>query len=104
MPNRLLGIFWHQTLKFGLGLLVFEMCLMGSREDRGKLRPGVRGTHIDNAYGLKPRLRRLDPEQLRLFAGLDTTPELALGGDDEMLIERIGMGQDLDPFAAPGDH
>jgi hypothetical protein len=27
MPNRLLGIFWHQALKFGLSLLMLEMPL-----------------------------------------------------------------------------
>jgi hypothetical protein len=54
--------------------------------------------------GFEPRLRRLDPEQLRLFTALDTAPELALGGDNQMLIERIGMGGDLDPFAAAGDY
>jgi hypothetical protein len=37
-------------------------------------------------------------------AALDTAPEFALGGDNQMLIERIGMGDDLDPFAAAGNH
>jgi hypothetical protein len=39
-----------------------------------------------------------------LFTALDTTPELALGGDNKVLIERIGMCQNLDPFAAAGDY
>ena len=63
MADRLLGIFWHQALELGLGLLVLEMRRPGPRKDRGELRPGVGGAHIDNADGLDPRLWRLDPEQ-----------------------------------------
>ena len=37
------------------------------------------------------------------LAALDTTPELPLSGDDEVLVERIGMGLDLDPPTAAGD-
>jgi hypothetical protein len=37
--------------------------------------------------------RRLEPEQLRLFIGFDAAPELTLGRDNQMLIERIGMGE-----------
>jgi hypothetical protein len=34
------------------------------------------------------------------FTALHTVPELALGGDDQVLmVERIGRGGDLDPFA-----
>ena len=33
------------------------------------------------------------------FTALHTVPELALGGDDQVLMERIGRGGDLDPFA-----
>src|SRR5690348_651875 len=104
MPKRLLGIFWHQTLKFGLSLLVLEMRLVGSRKDRGKFRPSIRRGHIDNPHSLKPRFRWLDAEQLGLLAALDTTPELAFGRDDQMLVQRIAMGQDFDPFAAAGNH
>jgi len=46
----------------------------------------------------------LDPKQLRLLlAVLDAAPELALGGDDQVLIERIGMSDDLDLLPSPGD-
>ena len=93
MTDRLLGIFWHQALKFGLGVLVLEMCLPGSREDRGELGPRVGGSHIDNPHGFKPRLRRLDAEQLGLFATFHTAPELALGRDKKVLIERIGVSE-----------
>src|SRR6516164_8529446 len=48
--------------------------------------------------------RRLNPNEARGLAAFDTAPELALGCNDQVLIERIGMGSDLDPFAAAGDH
>ena len=104
MADRLLGVLGHQALKLGLGLLMLEMGGAGAGKDAGKLRPGIGRAHIDDADGLDPRLGRLDPKQLRLLAVLDTAPELALGGDNEVLVERVGVGQDLYPFAAPGDH
>src|SRR5215469_11886642 len=51
-----------------------------------------------------PRLRRLYSEEARGLTALDTAPELAFGGDNQVLVERIGMGCDLDPFTAAGDH
>ena len=60
--------------------------------------------HIDDANRLDPGLWRLDAKQLWFFAVLDTAPELPLSGDDQVLIERVGMGQDLDPLPSPGDH
>ena len=44
------------------------------------------------------------PNRRRGLATFDTAPKLPLGGDNEVLVERIGMGGDLDPFAAAGDH
>ena len=82
MPNRLLGILWHQGLKSGLGLLVLEMRLAGSREDRGELGPSIRSAHVNNTHRFKPWLRRLDAEQPGLFAALNTAPKLAFGGDN----------------------
>jgi hypothetical protein len=49
---------------------------------------------------LDPWSRRLDPEEARGLATLDTAPELPLGSNDKVLIERIGVGGDLHPFAA----
>ena len=73
-------------------------------EQVGKFCPGVRGAHVDNPNGFDPRLRWFDPEEARGLAALDTTPEFAFGRDNKMLVERIGMGGDLDPFAAAGDY
>ena len=50
------------------------------------------------------RARRFDRKQGRGLAILDTAPELPLSSDNQVLVERIGMGRDLHPFAAAGDH
>ena len=44
------------------------------------------------------------PNRAGGLAALDTAPEFPLGGDDEVLVEGIGVGGDLDPFAAASDH
>jgi hypothetical protein len=49
------------------------------------------------------RPRRLDPEQKGRLAGLDAPPEPLLGREQKMLIERIGIDRDLDPFSTAGD-
>ena len=52
-------------------------------------------------------LWRVDAEKARQVAALDTAPELPLGGDDEMPVQRIRMGGDLHAFAAArnyGEH
>jgi len=78
--------------------------LSGAAEDSGKFGPGIRGAHIHNSNSFDSEFRRLDTEEARGLAALDAALEFALGSDNEMLIERIGMGGDLDPFAAPGDN
>src|SRR5690242_19802656 len=90
MPDRLLGVLRHQAFEFSLGLLVLEMYSPGPRKDTGELRPRVGGVHVDNAYRLESRSWRFDPKQGRSLSTLNATPELALGGEDEMLIKRIG--------------
>src|ERR1700722_13280402 len=103
VPDRLLGILRHQTLQFRLGLFVFEMRRTGPRESSRKLRPCIRRAHVDNADCLDAWLWRLDPEQPRRLSAFDAAPELALRGDDEVLIKRVGMSGDLHPLTAPGD-
>ena len=76
--------------------------LPSAAEETGKFRPGIRGASINNSNSLDPWLRRR--QQARGLAALHAAPELALGRDYEVLIERIGMGCDLDAFAATGNH
>src|SRR5215510_9952419 len=43
MPDRLLGILWHQRLELALRLLVVEERAPRAAEQRRELRPGVGG-------------------------------------------------------------
>src|SRR5262249_35055988 len=81
-----------------------QKSLSGGAEDSGKLRPGVRAAHVYNPDCLDPRLGRLDAEEARGLAALHTVPELTLGRDNQMLIERVGMGDDFDPFTAASNY
>ena len=103
VPDGLLGILRHQFLQIGLGALVLDKGRPGPAEHGGKLRPGVGGTHIDDPDRLQPRPWRLDPEQPGLLAVHHAAPELLLRGQQQVLVQRIGMDGDLDPFAATGD-
>src|SRR5262249_27043748 len=104
MPDRLLGTLRDQALELGLGLLVLKMSLPGAHKDAGNLRPGIGAAHIDKADCLDSRLRRIHPKEGRGLAVLDTPPELPLRRDHEVLVEGIGMGGDLHPFAAAGNY
>src|SRR5580700_552061 len=104
MPSRLLGVLRHQTLQFGLGLFMFEVRRTGLRENRSELRPGIGRAHVDNTDRLDPWFGRFDPERPRWLTALDTAPEFSLRGDDEVLIQRVGMSGDFHPLAAPRDH
>ncbi len=66
----------------------------------GKLRPGIGAAHVHASDGLNSQPGRLDPEELGRLAGLDTTPELPLSCEEQVLIERIGRNGHFDPFAA----
>jgi len=60
--------------------------------------------HIHYPQHFGSRFGRIDPEQLGFLSGLYTVPELAFGRHDQMLIERIGMSENLHPFAAAGNY
>ena len=70
----------------------------------GEFCPGIRCAHIDDAERGNARLRRLDAEKGRGFAALDTTPELPLSSDDEVLVKGIRRDFDSNPPAAAGNH
>src|ERR1700722_882574 len=42
MPDGFLGIFRHEALEFGLGLLMLEVGIPGPRKRSGEFRPRVR--------------------------------------------------------------
>ena len=91
-------------IKFSLGILVLEKCRSGLAKHDSEFRPGIGGGHVDHTHRLDPWPSRHGKEQARGFAALDTAPEFPLGGDDEVLVEGIGVGGDLDPFAPASDH
>src|SRR5579863_2208912 len=68
-----------------------------------RLGPGIGRRHIDNADSPDSGFWRLNAKQLWLLPILDTAPELPFRGDNEVLIERIGMGQYLYPLASTGN-
>src|SRR6516164_2378540 len=59
MPDGLPGILRHQGLELAFRPFVVEKCAPGVAEERGKLGPGIRRTHIDDADGLNAWTRRL---------------------------------------------
>ena len=100
VADGLLGILWHQALKFGLGSLVLEKGTAGRAEYAGELGPRIGRAHINDPNSLDSGVRWLDAKEARGLAALDAAPELTFRRDNEMLIERIGMGLDLNPLAA----
>ena len=103
MAARLLGILRHKLLQLGFRDLMLAVGLSGAQIGCRKLRPQIGRSHVDDLDGLQPRTRRFDVEQERRLAALDAAPELLLSREQEMLIERVGMNLDLDPFATAGD-
>src|SRR5262245_3648634 len=103
MPDRLLGVFGHEGLQFGLGILVFEESRACAAKDSGKFRPSVRGAHVDDAYGLNTHAWRFCQEKARWLTRFNTPPELFLSSEEEMLVKRISRDGKLDPLAAPRD-
>ena len=103
VADGLPGVFRHQFLQVGLGGLVLLVGRPGPAIGGGELRPGIGGTHIDDPDRLQPWPRRLDPEQPRRLAAHHAAPELLLGGEQQVLVQRIGMDREFNPFASAGD-
>src|SRR5229473_87738 len=91
VPGGLLGVLRHQLLQLGLRALVLLIGRSGAAVGGSELRPGVGGTHVDNPDRFQPRSWRLDAEQPWFLAALDAAPELLLCGQQQMLVQRIGM-------------
>jgi hypothetical protein len=104
MPDGFLGIVGHQSLQLGLGLLVLEIGRTGSGKDPGKLRPRIGRAHVKDTKRIDPGWRWVNAKQARELSTLDTAPELPLRRDNQMLIERIRGGGDLNPLATTGNN
>ena len=92
-----------KRLQFGLGLFMLRMDCPGAGKDAGKLRPGIGARHVDDSDRLKARFWRIDPKQARRLAVLDAAPELAFCREDQVLVQRICVRRELDPFSTAGD-
>ena len=103
MADRVLCIFGDEAFQLGLGTLVFEISWLRSDEYGGEVRPSVRRAHINDTDCLDPGLRWVDAEKGRGLSAFDTAPELPLGRNDEVLVERIGMDLNLHPLASAGN-
>ena len=103
MAGGFLRVLRHQGFELGLGSLVIEKGGSRGAEEAGELRPRIGLAHIDDPNRFDPRPRRLDAIGARGLAGLDAAPEPALGGDQKVLVERVGGDGHLDPFAPAGD-
>src|SRR5712692_949200 len=88
VSGALLGILREEGLELRLGPLVLDVCLPGPQKDAGEFGPAVRGAHVDHADGLDPRSGRLNPEQAGRLASFDAPPELFLGREKQVLVER----------------
>src|SRR5271168_2332378 len=96
-----LSVLGHQPFQLRLGALVSEEGGAGRSEQAGDFSPGIGFAHVDDSHRLDSRLWGFDAERSRRFAELNAAPELSLGGNQEMLIERIGGNGDLDPLPPP---
>ena len=90
MPNRLLGILWHECFELGLGMLMLEVSLAGAAKEVGEFRPGIGQTHIHDAHRLNAGTGRADAEEARRLAALHAAPEFLFRGHQEVLVEGVG--------------
>src|SRR6516164_5681747 len=79
---------------------MIEKGAAGAAEQRGKLRPGVRGAHVDDTDRLDPRARRFGINEMRGFPGLHAAPELLLGRYQDTQVEGVHGDRHLDPLAS----
>src|SRR5262249_32105032 len=102
-PDRLFGVLGNECLKLALCPLMVQKGAASATEQRCKLRPGIRRTHVDDADRLGTRSWGLGIDEVGSFAGLDAAPELLLSRYQDAQVERVHRDRDLDPLAAAGD-
>src|SRR5262249_50921141 len=103
MPDRLLGVLWHEAFELRLGVLMLEMGLACAPKYAGEFGPGIGRIHVDDPHRLNASSRWLDAEEARALAALDAAPEFLFRRQKKVLIERISWYLDFDPLAAAGD-
>src|SRR3954451_4189531 len=103
MAKGFLRVLWHECFQVALSLLMLDEGWSGSAIHGRELGPGVRLTHVDRPHGFDPWPGWLDAEEARGLARFDAAPELLLGGEQKVLIERVGVDLDLDPLARACD-
>src|SRR5215472_6534935 len=103
MPDGLPGILRHQCFELAFGPFVVEKGATGIAEERGKLRPGIRRAHIDDAHGLDTGPRRLGINEMRGFPGLHAAPKLLFRRHEDAEIEWVHGDGDLHPLATTGN-
>src|SRR5271165_299987 len=96
-----LRVLRHQGFELGFGPFVVEKGGTGRAEEPGELRPRIGLAHIDDPNRFDPRPRRLNAIGARGLPGLDAAPEPALGGDQKVLVERVGGDGHFNPLAPP---
>src|SRR5260221_12330030 len=79
MPDRLFGVLGDECLELALGPLMIKKGAAGAAEQRGKLRPRGRQTHVYATDCLDPRPRWLGIDEVGRLAGLDAAPEFLFG-------------------------
>src|SRR6516164_741072 len=103
MPDRLLGVLWHEAFELRLGVLMLEMGLACAPKYAGEFGPGIGRIHVDDPHRLNASSRWLDAEEARALAALDAAPEFLFRRQKKVLIERVSWYLDFDPLAAAGD-
>src|SRR5262245_42382488 len=76
MPNGLFGIFRHERLELGFGMLMLQVSFLGSLKHAREFGPSIRRAHVDDPHGLEPDSWRLNTHEARRLATLDRAPEL----------------------------
>ena len=90
MSDRLTGILGHQTLELSFRLLVVEVRAPGAKKNARNSAQALEALYRHpNCFDA--RLWRFNPKQGWRLAIFNTPPELPLGGDNQVLVERVGM-------------
>src|SRR5215218_10152983 len=91
MAIGFLRVLWHEGFQLALGLLMLDAGWPRPAIHGRELGPGVGLAHVGRPHRFDPCPGWLNAEEARGLAGLDAAPELLLGGEQKVLIERVGV-------------